>query len=222
MSDGICPFATLLRGADWNQNGSRRLTVRAVTIHTTQGTNSVGLGASRHHSSPGTFNFLVGRKGELWQFYPAHVRCSHAAGSNTAGPGIENEGYTGNPLAAPQLATLGRLSHWLGTEYGVPLTYRTGDPRIYVDQTPDFRGFIAHRAVDYPPNTSYRHYDEITPAEWATAIGATEGIEEDEMTTDELVNVLRGEGISGGYWQAKLDETNALLKEILDALKASK
>ncbi len=168
---GICPFATLLQGADWALNGSRLQPVRAVTVHTTEGVNSVGVGQSRHHNTPGTFNFLTGRAGQLWQFYPADVRCSHAAGSNKAGPGIENEGFTGQALTDAQLAVLGRLCRWLSDAFSVPLTYRTGDPRIYVDQAP-FTGFIAHRAVDYPPDTSLRHYDEITPAEWQTAIGA--------------------------------------------------
>lgn len=170
MSDGICPFATVLQGADWGENGSRTLAVRAVTVHMTEGTNSVGLGQTRHHNTPGTFNFLTSRDGGLWQFYPAHVRCSHAAGANQAGPGIENEGFTGNSLTDAQTSTLGRLCHWLAETYPVPLTYRTGDPRTYVDQS-GYSGFIAHRAVDYPPDHSLLHFDEITPAEWQTAVG---------------------------------------------------
>lgn len=171
MTDGVCPFASLLQGADWSGNGARVLSVRAVTVHMTEGTNSVGLGQSRHHDTPGTFNFLTGRAGELWQFYPADVRCSHAAGANQAGPGIENEGFTGQALPDAQVQILGRLCHWLSDQYGLPLTYRTGDPRVYVDATWSFSGFIAHRAVDYPPDHSLLHFDEITTDEWARATG---------------------------------------------------
>lgn len=168
---GVYPGATLLQGADWGINGGRRQGVRAVVVHTTQGNNSVGVGQSRHHDTPGTFNFLIEPDGRVYQFYPADVRCSHAAGANHAGPGIELEGFTGVPRPGPQLAALGALARWLASQYGVPLTYRTGDPRDYVDQS-GYRGFIAHRGVDYPPDHSLLHFDEITPAEWSTALGA--------------------------------------------------
>lgn len=167
---GVPPFAQYVPGADTGLNDSRRQGVRAVTVHTTQGPDSRGVGQSRHHNTPGTFNFL-NRDEAIYCYYPADVRCSHAAGANHAGPGCENEGYTGRPLTANQITHLGQLARWLHDTYGVPLTYRTGDPREWIDNT-GFRGFIAHRAVDYPPDTSLRHGDEITPGEWAAAVGS--------------------------------------------------
>lgn len=168
--NGVPDFAIYRPGASSSENDSRRQPVRAVVVHTTQGPDSRGVGETRTHSSPGTFNFLVRDEG-VYCFYPADVRCSHAAGANHAGPGIENEGYTGQPLTANQIVHLGQLAHWLADTYGVPLRYATGDPRLWLDNTAD-SGFFAHRKVAYPPDLSLQHFDEITPDEWARAIGA--------------------------------------------------
>lgn len=181
LADGLCPLATYKPGVDSAENDARRQGVRVGIVHTTEGVGDglIALGATRHHNTPGTFNFLVMQDGRLYQFYPADVRCSHAAGANHAGPGIEHEGFTGQPRPAAQLATLGRLARWLHDEWGVPLTYRTGDPRIWLDNTAD-RGFFAHRKVDYPPDTSLRHFDQITTAEWATALGTQPSTQESD------------------------------------------
>ena len=188
MPDGICPFATQLPGADSRFNDARRQGVPFVVQHRTQGYNSVGLGQSRHHDTPGTFNFLTGLAGELWQFYPADVRCTHAAGGNN-GCGVENEGFTGDPLPAPQLATLTRLVGWFYDEWGVPLAYETGDPRVWVDAT-GWSGHIAHRKIAYPPNPSYHHSDEVLMSDWAQIIAPP---------TQEIdMRILKGP--DGAFW----------------------
>ena len=166
--DGVPPFALYVPGADTALNESRRLHVRGAVIHTTQGVDSRELGARRRHSTPGTFNFLI-RDGVLYCYYPAWVRCSHAAGGNFIGPGIEIEMFDGQPVATEDLITLGRLILWLNKEYGVSLNYKEGDPRIWADKT-TFKGFIAHAGLDYPPNVSFRHYDNITESEFARAL----------------------------------------------------
>lgn len=172
---------TVVHGASWADNDSRRQPVRAVTIHRTEGTNSLGLLTNRSHNSPGTVTGLIAQDGRSWQFYPCGVRCSHAAGANQAGDGWELEGFTRAPAPAAQLATLGRIAHFYHDELDVPLLYRTGDPRNWVDNS-GYHGFIAHRAVDYPPDRSLLHYDQITPAEWQTAVGST-------VTKDDLMYV---------------------------------
>ncbi len=165
--EGIPDFCIYMPGADTALNGSRRQAVRAVTEHTTQGTDSRGLGKTRHHDTPGTFNFLNRDEG-IYCFYPAFVRCSHAAGANHAGPGIENEGFTGQPLTPNQVSNLGKLAHWLHDTYGVPLDLYDG-PRIAVDGS-SFRGFVNHNSVATEPK--YQHVDRIPPNEWAAAVGA--------------------------------------------------
>ena len=163
MTPHVPPFATYVPGADSHLNASRIQSVPFAVLHRTQGTDSRALGKNRLHSSPGTFNFLV-RAGVLWCYYPANVRCSHAAGGND-GPGIEIEGFTGNPVPDADLELVGRLAHWLHDTYGVPLSFYDGARR----STSGFRGFITHRSIATEPQ--WQHYDYITAQEWADAIG---------------------------------------------------
>lgn len=201
--EGVPPFAQYVPGADAAQNEQRRITVRAGIIHTTEGTDSRGLGANRHHNSPGTFNFLI-RQGVLYCYYPAWVRCSHAAGGNYSGPGIEIDMYDGTPVREDDLRILGRLLLWLYTTYGIPLNYKAGDPREWIDQT-GYLGFIAHAGIDYPPDTSLRHYDNITPSEFARALAFVGGdLQERDMqpilvhTTEAPFTVYRTDGTRQG------------------------
>ncbi len=158
-------------GAD---SQTRFVAVRAPTLHRTIGSwpGDYSVGKNRLHSSPGTFNFLVGANDDQWvQFYRADNRCSHAAGANYAGPGIEISGQNGAPLTPWQVARVGDICRWLSGAYGVPDAFRDGDPRFWVDQS-GHRGYVTHRAVDYPPNISYRHYDYITYDEYLRGRGA--------------------------------------------------
>lgn len=163
---GIPEFCIYAPGADTAQNDSRRQSVRAVTVHRTQGTDSRNLGKTRHHSTPGTFNFLV-RDEAVYCYYPADVRCSHAAGANHSGPGIEIEGFTGAAISAKQSSRLGQIARWLHTTYGVPLELYDG-PRTVIDGTA-FAKFVNHNSVQTEPQ--YRHTDRIPVAEFLTAVG---------------------------------------------------
>lgn len=173
MTSGACPFANYTPGADSALNASRAQSVPFAVLHRTQGTDSRGLGATRHHSTPGTFHFLV-RAGVLYQFYPVWVRCSHAAGGND-GVGIEIEGYDGEPVADQDLEILGRLALWLHDTYGIPLSFYDG-PRRQIDDS-GFRGFVTHASIATLPK--WQHADNITAAEW------DEAIEDDMLTPDQ-------------------------------------
>lgn len=223
MRATICPFATLVKGADWNLNGGRIVDPQCGIVHKTQGTGKSGLirlGATRHHSTPGTFHFLICLDGELIQFYPVNVRCSHAAGANYRGCAQgELEGNTGEPCPAPQLVTLGRLARWMSDEWDVPRDLLVGDarvigqgqastPRVWIDRS-DYRGFANHAAVAYPPDTSYHHYDGVTLAEWQIAIGA-EPIEEQRRTD---MPVVTGAKYADGHLEAWLIEGSAAIKQ---------
>ena len=165
MADGVPPFATYVPGADTASNASRRQTVRAVTLHRTQGTDSRGLGKNRKHNSPGTFNFLV-RDEATYCYYPAWVRCSHAAGANRSGPGIEVEGFTGQPISSAQNERLDELTAWLSDTYGIPHTLWDGPDRLIDGST--YTGFVNHNSVATEPQ--YQHTDRITPEEFDVAI----------------------------------------------------
>ena len=165
MTPHVPPFATYVPGADSHLNASRIQSVPFAVLHRTQGTDSRALGKNRLHSSPGTFNFLV-RAGVLWCYYPANVRCSHAAGGND-GPGIEIEGYDGDPVADADLEILGQLVEWLHNTYGVPLSFYDGARRQIDDS--GFRGFVTHASIATEPK--WQHTDNITAQEWADAIG---------------------------------------------------
>lgn len=165
MTPHVPPFATYVPGADSHLNASRIQSVPFAVLHRTQGTDSRALGKNRLHSSPGTFNFLV-RAGVLWCYYPANVRCSHAAGGND-GPGIEIEGYDGDPVADADLEILGQLVEWLHNTYGVPLSFYDGARRQIDDS--GFRGFVTHASI--ATELKWQHADNITAQEWADAIG---------------------------------------------------
>lgn len=169
-------------GADTHLNDSRRQNVRAVTFHRTVGTwpGDHSVGKNRHHDTPGTFNYLIGQdEGQHACFYPADVRCSHAAGANQAGPGIEFSGQNGEPLTDWQVRAGGELVRWLAAEFGVPLVFHDF-PRISVDGS-GFAGFVTHSAVATQPQ--WLHYDYITGDEWSrmTTVAAPDFFEEPSM-----------------------------------------
>lgn len=173
----VCPAARLDPGADWYLNQTRLFVPRGLVVHTTQGRNSLPLLKSRHHVSPGTVQYHI-RAGALTCIYPDNVRCSHAAGANYAMTGVELEEYTGEPLAAENAVALARLADWHSVRWGWDRTaYFTGDPRVWIDQS-WYRGAVAHRGVDYPPDRSLLHYDEIRLDEWPPVVRPHPPIEE--------------------------------------------
>lgn len=212
MANPICSFAEQVHGADYGSNGSRLVTVRCATVHTTEGygLGLINLGKTRRHSTPGTFNFLILEDGRIIQFYPANVRCSHAAGSNYTGPGIELEGKTGVPRPAAQLASLGRLVKWLAAEFNIPLVYEHGNPRVWADQTPTLKEFISHDHVDYPPNISYRHYDFIPDKEWLEAVGTAVTI---RRIRSDMIILLAPNIYVANTWIAFLCVGSTILRE---------
>lgn len=176
-----------------NAGIARPIDVRTVTLHRTIGRwgGDYSVGKNRDHNS-GTFQWLIGQDEGQWvQFYPANSFCSHAAGSNEAGPGIEITGQNGEPLTDWQITALGQILRWLRDEWHVIQTYTDGDPRVYVD-TQGPLGFVSHRHVGYPPNPRYHHYDYITDDEFARALGgAAPNPQEDDVV------IVTGQSVYG-------------------------
>lgn len=168
MADGVPDFATYAPGVDSHLNGSRRQGVPFAVLHRTQGNDSRGLGTGRHHSTPGTFQFLIREETGVHCFYPATVRCTHAAGGND-GVGVEMEGWNGEPLGPNQVRLLGQMIRWLHDAYGVPPILYDG-PRIQIDDT-GFRGFVNHNSVQCDPK--WRHTNRIEPAQFQEALVTT-------------------------------------------------
>ena len=171
MFDPICPFASLEPGADWWMNDSRRIDTRAMVVHRPQGTcpGVVSVGVTRHHGSPGTFHFTLCNDGELHQHYPVNVNCSHAAGANGAAFGVEAEDFDGVAPSDASLRTLARLAEWARAEGWIANTdyYNGENGRGWLDVVEWPQGVLSHAAIDYPPNRSYLHYDDITQDEYA-------------------------------------------------------
>jgi len=210
MPNGVPPFATYVPGADSHLNASRAQGVPFAVSHRTQGTDSRGLGKNRRHSTPGTFNFLI-RDEATYCYYPAHVRCSHAAGGND-GPGIEIEGFTGQPISQAQSARLGQLAHWLHDTYGVPLTLYDG-PRKQIDDTA-FRGFVNHGSIQTQPQ--WRHTDRISPAEWDQAVSVAITLKEfeamfkhEDENTAKVLDAITGLTLTLSATNSRLDELEA-------------
>lgn len=152
--------------ADHGRDADRPQAVHAVTLHRTIGTwpGDYSVGKNRLHSTPGTFNFLIGQDEGQWvQFYSSDTRCSHAAGSNTAGPGIEFSGQNGEPLTDWQIRAGRHVIGALAFFHGLPLVLHD-EPRIQVDGS-SFRGFVNHRGVATSPQ--YQHFDYVTQDEFA-------------------------------------------------------
>jgi hypothetical protein len=171
---GDCPYDP------GNAGLSRGIEVQTVTLHRTIGSwrGDYSVGKTRDHNS-GTFQFLIGQSPGQWvQFYPVNTFCSHAAGSNNVGPGLELSGQNGEPLTDWQIEALGRVMRWLRDDWGIAPTFRKGDPRTWYDRTGP-SGFVCHNSVAYPPDTSYHHHDYITADEFARAMG--QPAEDDEM-----------------------------------------
>jgi hypothetical protein len=154
-----------------NAGLARRIDVRTVTLHRTIGRwpGDYSVGKTRDHNS-GTFQLLIGQGDGQWvQFYPINTFCSHAAGSNNCGPGIEISGQNGEPLTDWQIDALGKIMRWLRDDWGIAQTFREGDPRtLYDDAGPS--GFVCHNSVFYP-NPRYIHHDYITEDEFNRAFG---------------------------------------------------
>lgn len=169
MPDELCPSVPYDPG---DAGPGRPIDVRTVTLHRTIGRWAGDYSVGKHRShDQGTFQFLIGQgDGEWVQFYPVGTFCSHAAGANLAGPGIEISGQNGEPLTDWQITALGHMCRWLVDEWGITPTFTDGDPRVWIDQAGP-SGFVTHRHVDYPPDRSYLHHDFITDDEFTRALG---------------------------------------------------
>lgn len=199
MPNPIVPFATLDKGRDWSLNDSRLIDVRAPVIHRPQGTcpGVVSVGKSRNHSTPGTFTFTLCGDGVLHQHYPWNVRCSGAAGGNYAGPHVEIEDYQGNRPTEPALHTLGRLMLWARDEWGQPTDFYAGEyGRVWVDRDSNFRAWVNHSAIDYPPNRSYLHYDGLLRTEIEHALALAGGGASTPIPEDDDVRLVTRKGDS--------------------------
>jgi hypothetical protein len=166
---GECPYDP------GNGGPSRGIEVQTVTLHRTIGrwAGDYSVGKNRDHNN-GTFQFLIGQEPGQWvQFYRADRFCSHAAGSNEVGPGIELSGQNGEPLTDWQIEALGKILRWLRDEWGIAATFTEGDPRTYYDRTGP-SGFVCHNSVAYPPAPSYHHHDYITADEFTRALAPTQ------------------------------------------------
>lgn len=179
MSD-FTPGFIIEPGADTALNGSRRIGVRWAIIHRPQGRcpSVVGLGQTRRHSSPGTFNACTCDDGHGHGFYPHDVKCSHAAGANTGGPGNEVDGFQGELIGDGALLALGQWVLDLSATHGLPpALYPPEAPRVWLDRNGPVAGFgfYGHLSVDYPPDRSLNHYDGPTSAEFQRAIALAGG-----------------------------------------------
>ena len=135
-------------------------------------------------------HFLIGQgDGQKVQMVDTSIEANHCAGANSKAVGIEFSGQNGEPLTAWQLQAGSDLLRWLGTVHGIPLTYYDG-ARIYVDHA-GFSGFLNHRNVAYPPNTSLQHDDYIPQSEFdrmVTPVEKPKPKEEDPMDRALFVN----------------------------------
>lgn len=206
-------------GAD---SQDRFVAVRAVTCHRTIGrwSGDYGVGKNRSHAAPGTFNFLVGQDEGQWvQFYRADCRCSHAAGANYAGPGIEFSGLNDERLTPWQIKAGAFIVGTLVRIYGFPRVLREDSPRIWLDQS-GYRGAINHLGVDYPPNPSYRHYDFITQAEF---LGGVEPPPElPDLETDMLLLAENADHPKDYYYVTPAGVLDCPPQEFLLAAKSDK
>lgn len=190
----------------------RPIDVRTVTLHRTIGRwpGDYSVGKHRDHNS-GTFQWLIGQDDGQWvQFYPANSFCSHAAGSNEAGPGIEISGQNGEDLTDWQVDALGRILRWLRDEWHVAPTFTDGDPRVWID-TVGPAGFVTHRHVAYPPRPSLHHYDYITDDEFTRALAPAPV--PDPPKKDDTMRLFRTDGTDtwtlwdGFNWTENVDHS---------------
>lgn len=178
-------------GADTALNASRRFTPVAFAIHRPQSRcpGVVGVGRTRHHSTPGTFNQVSCADGRGHGIYPFDCRCTHAAGANHVAAGNEADGFQGERCGDPLLRSLGESFVHANREWGIPLKkYPDGAPRVWLDRTGrvDGCGFYNHSSIDYPPDRSLNHHDGITDAEFARSlqlVGAAPIMEIPDMLT---------------------------------------
>ena len=175
MGSDYPPEYVVEAGVDSGLNDSRRIAVDWYIVHRPQGTcpGVAQLGRSRRHSTPGTFNQTSCDDGTGHGHYPANVKCSHAAGANSGGPGNECDGYQGIRPSDGALRALGRGILHAHHEHGLVLAlYPPHLPRRWLDRDGPVAGydFYNHASVDYPPNRSFNHYDGITEEEFALAV----------------------------------------------------
>lgn len=168
---GIMPGIPYVPGASSAENNNRTQGCPFAVMHRTIGKwpGDFSVGKNRTHSSPGTFQFLVGQDEDEWvQFYPADVRCTHAAGGND-GCGIEFSGQNGEPLTGWQLRAGKEIITFLTREFGVEKTLYDG-PRKQIDDT-SFRGYVNHLSILTSPQ--YQHFNYISQIEFLNMTNGT-------------------------------------------------
>lgn len=130
-------------GAKWvgcasSNYSTDRISPDRLVIHVTEGSNLSGTVAwfknpaaqvSAHFGNP---RWLFAR---MVQFVDTSEMAYHCAGFNPTSVGIENVGYSGQPLTLGQKIRLKRLIKWLNAEHSIPIVY-TSNPSV--------RGIIGH------------------------------------------------------------------------------
>jgi len=109
--------------------------------------------------------------------------------------------------AAFRAAGVVEPEYWIAAYPGIGAKLYPGSvAHQYADVGPAGENVDVSVVADYWPGVDQE--DDMTPAEMEAAVQAA------------LLAVFHGEGLSGGTWQPKLDQTNALLTELLAAVKA--
>lgn len=126
---------------------------------------------------PCRYKGVVWPAGTLFQHYPINARLQHANAGNVIGPGFELEGTAPTPITDAQIATFRAIhrdiAEWRGKGFA-----RDGTGRV---------GLVEHREAPGAQTSCPGHrYDRL----W---IAIATGEEEEEMTADEVREMIRAE-----------------------------
>jgi hypothetical protein len=111
--EGICPFATpklLPLGVNHQEGG---IVPRVAVWHIMQGSLDGTYEWFLNPESQVSSHFGIGEDGELWQFVRVIDMAWHCAEGNPYAIGVENEGWSGNPLTDAQIKMGAKLFDWL-------------------------------------------------------------------------------------------------------------
>lgn len=127
-STGICPFASphLLPEGVNHQDGG--ITPRIAVWHIMQGTMDGTWEWFQNPEAQVSSHFSISREGEIWQFVRITDTAWHVADGNPYCIGVENEGWSGNPLTDPQLHAGAKLFEWLHDEIPAIAAWRNLRP----------------------------------------------------------------------------------------------
>lgn len=160
----------------WNFGGPEILSPKGVNLHRVDGTLGGGYRAFNDPTRFATaWQWTVGLDGHLYVHLPWFVRGIHSNGGNVWGPAVECEGYWHTPITDAQVQTLQRLLRDFGETVGFEINRANG-------------ALKEHRewAQTTCPGDSY------APLYAALA-------EEDEMTEEEIREIVRDELDKRGY-----------------------